>query len=67
MSDSSATRKVYYTINGPGFNQNPMNVFSFDSDSGMLYVLRPIDREVNPSFTVRLGSLVQLSVCFVRF
>lgn len=67
MSDSAAGRTVYYTISGPGFNQNPLDVFSLDSDSGQLSVLKSIDREEFPSFMVSLRWLVQIFSCFVRF
>lgn len=54
-SDSAATRSVYYTISGPGYNQNPVNIFALDSDTGKLSVLKSIDREEFPSFTVGLS------------
>uniref|UniRef100_H3CL82 Desmocollin 2 like n=1 Tax=Tetraodon nigroviridis TaxID=99883 RepID=H3CL82_TETNG len=55
-SDSAAKRNVYYTITGPGLDQNPLNIFQFDFETRRLYVLGPIDRETYPSFmlTVRV-------------
>lgn len=52
VSEAAATHNVYYTINGPGYNQNPLRIFDFESDTGKLFVLKTIDREEFPSFTV---------------
>lgn len=57
MSDSSATHKVYYTISGPGIDQDPRNVFSLDSKTGELFVLQSVDREEYPIFNVSLTLL----------
>lgn len=54
-SDMAATHDVYYTISGPGYNQNPVNVFALDSNTGKLSVLKTIDREEFPLFTVSLS------------
>ncbi|XP_011617136.2 desmocollin-2-like [Takifugu rubripes] len=51
-SEVAANNKVYYTISGPGYNQHPVNVFKFDSDTGKLSALKTIDREEFPSFTL---------------
>lgn len=58
-SDAAAPHNynVYYTISGPGFNQHPTGVFSLNSKTGMLSVLKPVDREEFPSFTVRMTSV----------
>ncbi|XP_035860719.1 desmocollin 2 like isoform X2 [Sander lucioperca] len=50
VSDSEAKHKVYYTITGPGVNQNPVGLFSLNPETGMLMVNGPIDREEFPSF-----------------
>lgn len=52
VSDSEAQYRVYYTLSGPGYNEAPVGVFSFDSDSGMLSVLKEVDREAYPYFIV---------------
>ncbi|XP_028832658.1 desmocollin-2-like [Denticeps clupeoides] len=49
-SDSSASHSVYYIISGPGVDEYPSGVFSVDSDTGRLKVLRPVDREEFPQF-----------------
>lgn len=52
VSDSVARHDVYYTISGPGYDQNPVGVFKLDSLSGMLSVLKSVDREQFPMFVV---------------
>lgn len=56
-SESAANHDVYYTISGRGYNQSPVNVFAFDTDTGKLSALKTIDREEFPSFTVRWSKL----------
>ncbi|XP_061878671.1 desmocollin 2-like protein [Entelurus aequoreus] len=50
VSDSEAAYKVFYTLTGPGFDKHPVKVFDFDKDSGMLSLLKAIDREEYPQF-----------------
>ncbi|XP_053186579.1 desmocollin 2-like protein isoform X1 [Scomber japonicus] len=50
VSDSEAKYPVYYTLSGPGYNEAPVGVFSFDGKSGMLSVLKEVDREAYPYF-----------------
>ncbi|XP_026169973.1 desmocollin 2-like protein [Mastacembelus armatus] len=52
VSDSSASRNVYYTLTGPGYNEYPVGVFSYNTVTGMLSVTKAIDREEFPSFTL---------------
>ncbi|XP_039998688.1 desmocollin 2 like [Xiphias gladius] len=53
VSDSESKHQVYYTISGPGVNEHPVQVFALDSKSGMLIVLKPVDREEFPMFSLR--------------
>uniref|UniRef100_A0A671YAZ7 Desmocollin 2 like n=1 Tax=Sparus aurata TaxID=8175 RepID=A0A671YAZ7_SPAAU len=53
VSDSEAKYNVYYSFSGPGFDQFPTDVFSLDRETAMLRVLKKVDREKFPSFTVR--------------
>lgn len=50
VSDSEASQKVIYRLSGPGFTEAPLNVFGFNSDTGMLSVLQSVDREMYPYF-----------------
>lgn len=52
VSDASAKYDVYYEISGPGYNQYPVGVFGFDGNTGMLSLLKPVDREMFPNFIV---------------
>ncbi|XP_057714380.1 desmocollin 2-like protein [Corythoichthys intestinalis] len=52
VSDTEAVHRVYYTLTGPGYDKHPVGVFRFDSDSGMLTVLKPVDREEYPQFAL---------------
>ncbi|XP_077472126.1 desmocollin 2-like protein [Stigmatopora argus] len=51
-SDTEAVRDVFYTLTGPGYDKHPVGVFRFDSDSGMLTVLKTVDREEYPQFAL---------------
>ncbi|XP_054623901.1 desmocollin 2-like protein [Dunckerocampus dactyliophorus] len=50
VSDSEARHQVYYNLTGPGFDKHPVGVFKFDSLSGMLTLLKAVDREEYPQF-----------------
>lgn len=54
MSDSQAKYSVYYTISGPGIDEEPTNVFSLEPTTGQLFMLQPVDREQYPVFNVSL-------------
>ncbi|XP_069013535.1 desmocollin 2-like protein [Embiotoca jacksoni] len=50
VSDSEVTHNVYYTISGPGVDENPVGMFKINSETGMLTVFGPVDREEFPVF-----------------
>ncbi|XP_040910707.1 desmocollin 2 like [Toxotes jaculatrix] len=52
VSDSELNHQVYYTISGPGYDKHPVGVFNLDRKTGMLTVLKAVDREEFPSFTL---------------
>lgn len=52
MSDSAANYKVYYTLSGPGLDEYPVGVFTLKPNTGMLTVLKTVDREEFPVFRV---------------
>ncbi|KAK5617769.1 hypothetical protein CRENBAI_000379 [Crenichthys baileyi] len=57
VSDSDLKYNVYYTMEGPGVNQFPFEVFSLHKDSGVLTVYQTLDREEYPQFTLRINAL----------
>uniref|UniRef100_A0AAV2JPY4 Cadherin domain-containing protein n=1 Tax=Knipowitschia caucasica TaxID=637954 RepID=A0AAV2JPY4_KNICA len=52
VSDSEIKYPVYYTLSGPGFNEAPVGVFSFDRKTGMLSINKAVDREEYPIFVL---------------
>uniref|UniRef100_A0A3Q2PL94 Desmocollin 1 n=1 Tax=Fundulus heteroclitus TaxID=8078 RepID=A0A3Q2PL94_FUNHE len=56
-SNSEAKYDVYYTIEGPGVNQYPLNIFSLDKETGVLKVHQPLDREEFPKFILIINAL----------
>lgn len=55
VSDTSAKYKLFYTVEGEGFDKYPTGVFRLDRDTGDLFLLKAVDREAFPvySFVVR--------------
>ncbi|XP_077376318.1 desmocollin 2-like protein isoform X1 [Festucalex cinctus] len=52
VSDTEAVHRVYYTLTGPGYDKYPEGVFRFNSQTGMLTVLKAVDREEFPQFAL---------------
>ncbi|XP_043831492.1 LOW QUALITY PROTEIN: desmocollin-2-like [Dromiciops gliroides] len=50
QSDSAQNYTVYYSIRGPGVDQEPLNLFYIERDTGNLFVTRPVDREKCASY-----------------
>ncbi|XP_072460571.1 desmocollin-2-like isoform X2 [Notamacropus eugenii] len=50
QSDSAQNYTVYYSIRGPGVDQEPLNLFYIERDTGNLFVTRPVDREKCTSY-----------------
>lgn len=55
VSDASGKFPVYYTLDGPGYNQDPVGVFDFDRMSAMLSITKPVDREQHPMFVLTVN------------
>ncbi|KAM7126546.1 desmocollin-3 isoform 1-T1 [Molossus nigricans] len=45
QSDAAQNYTVYYSISGRGVDQEPLNLFYIEKDTGNLYCTRPVDRE----------------------
>lgn len=50
QSDSAQNYTIYYSIRGPGVDQEPLHLFYVERDTGNLYCTRPVDREQYESF-----------------
>ncbi|XP_042357602.1 cadherin-1-like isoform X2 [Plectropomus leopardus] len=50
-SSEDETKKIYYSITGPGADQAPIGLFIMDRDSGSLYVRDSLDREEQDRYT----------------
>ncbi|XP_012734073.2 desmocollin-1 [Fundulus heteroclitus] len=61
VSDSGVKYDVYYTIDGPGVNQYPRNIFSLDKETGVLKVHQPVDREEFPTFILIINALDKIT------
>ncbi|XP_008259392.2 desmocollin-3 isoform X1 [Oryctolagus cuniculus] len=45
QSDAAQNYTVFYSISGRGVDQEPLNLFYIERDTGNLYCTRPVDRE----------------------
>lgn len=45
QSDSAQKYNIFYSISGRGVDQEPLNLFFIERDTGNLYCTRPVDRE----------------------
>ena len=52
-SDTAQNYTIYYSIRGPGVDQEPLNLFYIERDTGKLYCSRRVDREQYESFEVK--------------
>ncbi|XP_053427765.1 desmocollin-2 isoform X2 [Nycticebus coucang] len=52
QSDTAQNYTIYYSIQGPGVEQEPKNLFYVERDTGNLYCTGPVDREKYESFEI---------------
>lgn len=53
FNDKKADNTLKFRLQGDGVTKEPFGLFSIDENNGVVFVHRPIDREVNPIFHVR--------------
>lgn len=53
FNDKKGDNTVKFRITGDGVTKEPRDLFSIDENTGIVYVHRAIDRELNPIFHVR--------------
>uniref|UniRef100_A0A671V8Y9 Cadherin-1 n=1 Tax=Sparus aurata TaxID=8175 RepID=A0A671V8Y9_SPAAU len=51
-SNEDKLKKIYYSITGPGADQDPVGLFFMDRDNGNLYLNQPLDREKKAKYVV---------------
>ncbi|KAJ0059055.1 hypothetical protein NL108_007296 [Boleophthalmus pectinirostris] len=58
-SSDDRDRVIYYSITGPGANLPPVHLFTMDKYTGILYVTRPLDREVQSHYTFEAHAVAE--------
>lgn len=59
--------KVVYSVSGEGADKPPVGLFTVDINTGMLYVSKPLDREVKDKYEVRFFFFFHSLFCCYRF
>uniref|UniRef100_A0A3P9PXR1 Cadherin-1-like n=1 Tax=Poecilia reticulata TaxID=8081 RepID=A0A3P9PXR1_POERE len=57
-SDADKTKKIHYSITGPGADQPPVSLFTIDRDTGALYVTQGLDREKKDRYQILVHAVM---------
>ncbi|XP_062286963.1 B-cadherin-like [Scomber scombrus] len=58
-SNEDKIKKIYYSITGPGADQEPVNLFTMDRLTGILYVTQPLDRESQAKYMFQAHAVAE--------
>ncbi|XP_076600045.1 cadherin-1-like [Chaetodon auriga] len=58
-SNEDKVKKIYYSIEGPGADKDPVGLFTMDRDTGNLYLTQPLDREAQAKYTFKAHAVAE--------